>query len=74
MFILGSFNVGGQCGISKEFSKGPKFKEFEYSSCFKFPTTNYDAEYDVVIAGLILAAILEVSSAKICCESQLIVG
>lgn len=45
---------------------GPNDEDLEYSLCFKFPATNNDAEYEVVITGLGLAATLGITSVEIC--------
>lgn len=45
----------------------------EYAQCFKFPATNNEAKYEVLITGLRVAKELEMHDLKVYSNSQLIV-
>jgi ribonuclease HI len=52
----------------------PKREELNDSLRLKFRTTNNEAEYEAVIAGLRLAFELRVKSVEVWSDSQVIVG
>ena len=47
---------------------------FEYALKLDFPTTNNEAEYEALIAGLGLAGALRVNTLKVCGDSRLVVS
>ena len=47
--------------------------DIEYAVRFRFRASNYEAEYEAVIAGLNLAHSLEVDQLEVCSDSQLVV-
>ena len=51
----------------------PEGIDIEYALRFGFHTSNNEAEYEAVIAGLNLAHSLEVDRLEICSDSQLVV-
>ena len=51
----------------------PKGIDIEYALRFGFHTSNNEAEYEAVIAGLNLAHSLEVDQLDVCSDSQLVV-
>ncbi|CAI9780733.1 unnamed protein product [Fraxinus pennsylvanica] len=66
-----SYGEGSRAGI---IMIGPEFEELEYSLRFEFSATYNDAEYEAIITGLSLAAILGMTSVEICSDSKLIFG
>ena len=46
----------------------------EYALKLDFPTTNNEAEYEALIAGLGLARILRVKNLKVCGDSRLVIS
>ena len=72
LHVDGSLNSKGSCaGIILETPKGAKIKQ-----ClrFDFKATNNQAEYEAVIAGILLAKDLEVQDLLIHSDSQLVVS
>ncbi|GJR61576.1 reverse transcriptase domain-containing protein [Tanacetum coccineum] len=61
----GSFGVGLML-------VSPEGKEYTYALRFKFDTTNNEAEYEVLLAGLRIAAGMKVQDLKIFIDSQLV--
>ena len=51
----------------------PEGIDIEYALRFGFQTSNNEAEYEVVIAGLNLAHSMEVDQLEVCSDSQLVI-
>ena len=51
----------------------PEGIKIEYALRFGFQASNNEAEYEVVIAGLNLAHLMEVDQLEVCSDSQLVV-
>ncbi|GJV56902.1 reverse transcriptase domain-containing protein [Tanacetum coccineum] len=49
----------------------PKGKEYTYALCFEFETTNNEAEYEALLAGLRIAQEMEITKVAIFLDSQL---
>ncbi|GJX41328.1 reverse transcriptase domain-containing protein [Tanacetum coccineum] len=52
----------------------PEGKEYTYSLCFGFETTNNEVEYEALLAGLRIAQDIEITSLAIFVDSQLLVN
>ncbi|XP_059670631.1 uncharacterized protein LOC132316139 [Cornus florida] len=52
----------------------PEGTKLQQSICLKFPTTNNEAEYEALLAGLRLASSLQVRCLKVFSDSQLIIN
>nr|GEW04943.1 reverse transcriptase domain-containing protein [Tanacetum cinerariifolium] len=50
----------------------PEGKEYTYALRFEFETTNNEAEYEVLIAGLRIAKEMQIQELAICVDSQLV--
>ena len=71
LFVDGAVNAQGNgAGL---ILTSPEGIDIEYALRFGFHTSNNEAEYEVVIAGLNLAHSLEVDRLEICSDSQLVV-
>ena len=71
LFVDGAVNAQGNgAGL---ILTSPEGIDIEYALRFGFHTSNNEAEYEAVIAGLNLAHSLEVDRLEICSDSQLVV-
>ena len=71
LFVDGVVNTQGN-GVGLILTS-PEGIDIEYALRFGFHTSNNEAEYEAVIAGLNLAHSLEVDQLEICSDSQLVV-
>ena len=60
---------GGRAGVVLLSPEGDKI---ECMVCLDFPTTNNEAEYEVLVAGLDLAKAVGATSVVIYCDSQVV--
>ena len=71
LFVDGASNAQGSgAGL---ILTSPEGIDIEYALRFGFRTSNNEAEYEAVIAGLNLAHSLEVNQLEVCSDSQLVV-
>lgn len=66
-----STNQRSGVGVTLTSPEGQKFK---YAIKFDFATTNNEAEYEAVLAGLSIAQDIEVANVEIRSDSQVVVG
>ena len=71
LFVDGAANAQGSgAGL---ILTSPEGIDIEYALIFGFQTSNNEAEYEAVIAGLNLAHSMEVDELEVCSDSQLVV-